>query len=108
MSDDKKKVILCSTDSGQYEIPLRAVAEHRADYYACEVDGHKKGSADWQKEIDYAVEDSYESIDWLLGNTNWEDWESVAVKINDEIKMTGDSLEDGFWCDSENFEVVTK
>lgn len=41
------KVIKCNTPNGQFQIPLKLVAENRADYYAVEVDGNEKGSQEW-------------------------------------------------------------
>ena len=38
------KVIIIDTPKGQLQ--LQKVAEHRADYYACEVDRHEKNSPD--------------------------------------------------------------
>ena len=67
------KVILINTPKGQFHLPLQIVAEHRADYYACEVDKHEKNSPEWQEEVDYAMKDSFEGIDWLINNTNWDE-----------------------------------
>jgi len=96
------KVILCSTPTGQYHIPLQNVAEHRADYYVCEVDGNEKGSDEWKEEVEWVMEDKFEGIDWLINNTNWSDWTDVATKVNDKVKVT----DDDFWCSSDGFEIV--
>ena len=96
------KVIKFNTPKGQFTIPLKNVAEHRADYYAVEVDGHEKGSVEYKEEVDWVMNDDFEAIDWLLNNTDFEDWESVTEKINDKINVT----EDDFWCDSDNFEII--
>lgn len=93
--------IICNTPKGQYSIPLRKVAEHRADYYACEVDGHEKNSTEWQKEVDLVMEDDYEGIDWILNNSDWEDWKGISTKINDDVNVT----DDDFWTCSGDFEI---
>lgn len=95
------KMIRCNTPKGIYLIPLLPVAENRADYYSVIVDGNKKGSKEWQDEVDYAMNDSYEAIDWLLNNTDWEDWKDMAIKLNDNINVTHDD----FWTDSSDFEI---
>jgi hypothetical protein len=96
------KVIKCNTPNGQFQIPLKLVAENRADYYAVEVDGNKKGSQEWQDEVDWVMKDDFEGIDWLINNTNWEDWQDLATKLNDKVKVT----DDDFWCSSDGFEIV--
>ena len=96
------KVIKCNTPNGQFQIPLKLVAENRADYYSVEVDGNEKGSQEWQEEVDWVMEDDFEGIDWLLNNTNWEDWQDSATKLNDKVKVTNDD----FWCSSDDFEIV--
>lgn len=96
------KVIKCNTSKGQFYIPLQQVAEHRADYYVCEVNGNEKGSIQWEEEVNWVIEDDFEGVDWLLNNTDWEDWKGIAVKINDKVKVT----DDDFWCDSDDFDIV--
>jgi hypothetical protein len=95
------RVIICNTPKGQFQIPIRPVAEHRADYYACEVDGYEKGSEKWEEEVQYAINDSYEAIDWILNETDWENWKNIAIKINDNVNVTDDS----FWASSDDFEI---
>ena len=82
------KYILCDTPKGQYKIPLKAVAEHRANHYAIEIDGHTKDSLEYKNEVLYCMTDGFEGIDWILNNTNWEDWEDIAVKVNDSVNVT--------------------
>lgn len=95
------KVIIVDTPKGQYSISLREVAKHRADYYACEVDGHEKHSKEWDEEVEYVMSDDYEGIDWILNNTDWSDWEGTATKLNDKVEVT----DDDFWTSSENFTI---
>jgi hypothetical protein len=95
------KQIRFNTPKGQFEIPLQKVAEHRADYYAGE-DGHEKGGPEWQDEVSWVMEDDFEGIDWLINNTNFEDWEGIAVKVNDKVNVTDDDT----WTSSDDFEIV--
>lgn len=96
------KVILIDTPKGQFVLPLRKIAEHRADYYACEVDGHEKNSYEWQEEVEWVMKDDFEAIDWILNNTNWDEWEGVALKATSKINVA----EDDFWSSSDNFEIM--
>lgn len=95
------KVIICSTPGGQYKIPLQLVAEHRARYYS-EVDSFEVNSDGWNDEVNLIMEDDFEGIDWLLNNTNWSDWKSVAVKVNNKVMVT----DEDFWYDSNGFEII--
>ncbi len=95
------KVIICNTPKGQYTIPLLNVAQNRADYYA-EKDGFTKDSQEYQEEIDFVMTDNYEGIDWLLNNTDWENWQNIATKINDKFKVT----DDDFWTSSDDFYIT--
>ncbi len=93
--------IIVDTPKGQYSIPLREVAKHRADYYATEIDGHAKHSPEWDKEVEWVMSDTYEAIDWILNNSDWEDWKGIATKINDEVNVT----DSDFWTSSEQMEI---
>lgn len=95
------KVIVINTPNGQYSLPLLKVAEDRAEYYA-DNDGFEVDSMEWDDEIDFIMEDDFEGIDWLINNTNFEDWEPVLTKISDEIK----TYDEDFWFDSDNFEIL--
>ena len=96
------KVIQINTPKGQVQMPLRPVAEHRANYYSCEVDEEEKNSKAWNDEVDFLMNDSYEAIDWLINNTDWIDWKDQVTKINDKVKV----IDDDFWTNSEDFEII--
>lgn len=100
-----KKVIRFNTPTGQYEIPLLKVAENRAQYYA-DQENFNSDSQEWDDEISLVMEDDFEGIDWLINNTDFEDWEDIgiAVKINDDEKIS----EEDFWTSSDGFEIVVK
>ncbi len=97
----KEKNIVINTPTGQYHIPLILVAEHRADYYICQRDGKPRGCAEWKREVSWVLDDPYEGIDWILNNTSWADWESLAVKINDKVLVN----ESDFWTSSDGFTI---
>jgi hypothetical protein len=92
------KVIKMNTPDGQYTLPLQKVAEHRANEY---YDGKLKSQL-WKEEVDFVMDDDFEGIDWLVNNTNYEDWEDETTKINSDVKVTMDD----FWCSSEDFEIT--
>jgi hypothetical protein len=64
-----------------YEVPAKYIAEARADYYACHVDGFEKGSKEWQQEYEYSF-DHYELNDWFYNNMNFEDIQEHAIKLD--------------------------
>lgn len=93
---EKQKFIKTPTPKGVFIIPLKAVAENRASEY------EMRGSEDWNEEVEYVMDDSFEGIDWLLNNTEYEDWESIAKKHSDEILVT----DEDFWTSSDDFEII--
>ena len=93
---EKQLHILVDTPKGQFKFPACLVAEQRADYYSCHVDGNEKGSEEWQEEVDFAMKDTSEIKDWLWNSTDWEDWEPHASKVGN-CRV---SDEDGWWSNS--------
>ena len=92
------KVITINTPEGQYQINLQTVAEDRAEYYS-ERDEFERDSMEWKDEIDYVLGDTFEGIDWIINNSDWEDWEPIAKKVSDDIK----TVDEDFWFD---FEII--
>lgn len=90
------KVIKFDTPKGQFQIPLKLVAEHRAESY------HPKDDVGFKEEVDFVMNDDFEGIDWLINNTDFDEWTESAIKLNDDINVT----EDDFWCSSDGFEIV--
>lgn len=82
------KIIEINTPWGQYGIPLQLIAEKRADYYACEVDGFARESPDWYAEVQVAIHDTYEAIDWFINNEDWDDWKDEAIKLSNKVLVT--------------------
>lgn len=54
-------------------VPFNVLAEKRADYYACIVDGHEKYSDEWDEEYRFSLGDEYETLDYARGSLNLED-----------------------------------
>ena len=96
------KVIRINTPEGQFEIDLETVAEDRAEYYA-EKNNHSEDSMEWMEDVETVMDCNYEGIDWIINNSEWEDWEPLANKINDEVH---DLTDEDFWSSSDNFEIT--
>ena len=96
------KAVKFKTPKGDHYILAKEIAENRADYYAVEKDGHEKGSKEYEEEVLFALNDDFECIDWLLNNSNFEDWKDYAVKMNDKVGVS----EDDFWTSSDDFEMI--
>lgn len=91
------KIIIIDTPKGRYTLPLKLVAENRADYY------YSKGTEDYKEEVEFVMEDDFEGIDWLLNNTNYEDWGKSLTKLNDDVNVT----DEDFWSSSDGFEITS-
>lgn len=89
------KILIIDTPKGQYSLPLQLVAEHKADNYG------KQGSEEWNDEVKYVMDDDFEGIDWLLNNSDWDEWKDKATKINDKVNVT----DEDFWTSSDNVEI---
>jgi hypothetical protein len=96
------KVIKFTTTEGQYGIPLELVAEDRANYYIVEVEKNIKDSNEFRQEVAWVMDDDYEGIDWLINNSDWDDWKSKAILLNQKKKTS----DDDFWYSSDNFEII--
>jgi len=70
------KYIKLSMENGEiYGIALKYIAKHRANYYESPL------TEAWKKEVDYVMTDSYEGIDWLQNNMNWEDIKDIVFTL---------------------------
>lgn len=90
------KVILAKTPWGEYHIPLKYIAEKRADYYA------PKGSDDWKEEVEHAMTDDYDAIDWLVCDMEWDDVKEIATKVSEKVLVD----EDDFWSSTDDFDII--
>ena len=98
------KVIRINTPEGQYDLPLKPIAEDRANYYVCSRQHLSKDSKEWKDEVEFAMNDDFEAIDWLINNYDWCDWSYNAVKVNSDVNVT----DEDFWTSSEDFEIISK
>lgn len=78
-----KVIKLTFEDGTNWIIPLKFVAEIRADYYLA----NKKdfNIKDYNEEIKYIMNSDYEGIDWLQNNMNFKDFENVLRIIKPDI-----------------------
>lgn len=81
----ENKYITYWSENRQFGIPAILIAEHRADYYAVDVDRHEKGSQGWKEEVDYALNDDYELKDWLLNNCDPKDFWKDTVLLHERF-----------------------
>ena len=83
MSTKKKYLIVRFSNGIEYCIPLSFIALHRAKYYV-QQDINKGDLKKEDKEssianeINFALNDLYECIDWACNNMDWNDVEDVA------------------------------
>lgn len=84
----------------KYRIPLRAIAESYADYYG-RIDGFNRSSDEWKRGVEFVMNERFIGIDWLLNNSNFEDWEDVIITLPINNKNNSD-----FWSDSDNFKII--
>ena len=73
-------------------IPLEFIAKHRADYYK-QKDGDE---ADYQGEIDFVMNDTYEGIDWIKNNMDYKDFENEIIVEDFKNSVDVD------WCNAES------
>jgi len=58
-----------------WHVPLKFVAENRADHYADDPDSTR------DEEISFVMEDNYEGLDWFLNNMNFSDVRHVSKLV---------------------------
>ena len=69
------KVLIVHFEGGKsFSIPAEFVAMNRADYY-CQVDP----TANFTEEMEYALADEFELVEWAQNNLDWVDVEDVAM-----------------------------
>ena len=69
------KVIEINDEGFVWHVPLLAVAEHRARYYADDPD------TTFDEEVEYVMGDDYEGIDWFANNMDFSDIANVATLV---------------------------
>jgi hypothetical protein len=81
---EEKKIIIKFHKGITYEIPAVIIAESRANYYACIVDGYDSDSQEYLDEVNHALNDEFELFDWIENNMNWNDLKPYAIKIKED------------------------
>ncbi len=68
------KVIKIKTNKNTSGLELIRVAEDRAQHYS-EIYNYRMGSMEWDETVKEVMDDDYLGIEWLIDNTDLEDWE---------------------------------
>ena len=77
------------SDDSQWKIPAQFIAEQRAEYYAlrdCEKNKSLNYQTVFEDEIEYALTDEDEILDWASNNMNWSDVKDIAVELPSKKK----------------------
>ena len=97
------KKITFENSSYTFVLSLEKVAENRAKYYAGR--DYEKWTKDYndvyKEEMDYIIDDEYEGIDWLLNNTDPDDfkWFIQSARKESDNKISNN------WNDFEWFDI---
>ena len=73
-------------DNSKWDVEAVIIANSRAAYYAQKDSGVTEGreyDKIYKDEMEYALSDSDELIDWAENNMNWEDVQRYAHKVKD-------------------------
>ena len=84
-----KYLIVTMSDNSQWKIPAQYIAELRAKYYAtsdCEKDKSLVYSNVFKEEVEYALTDTCEIVDWASNNMNWSDVKDIAWELPSKKK----------------------
>ena len=77
-----EKILRVKFSNGdEFGIPVRVIAENRADYYA-DIDGYDKESNEWEQEVQNAINSEYDIEDWAANNMNWSELEPYAEPLD--------------------------
>ncbi len=73
-----------------YDVPAEFIARQRAEYY-------EEEEKEIQSEIDFALNNEYEIIDWASNNMDWKDVKEVAQKVENTEKSDLETM----WTNAE-------
>jgi hypothetical protein len=88
-------------DGSKWDVPVSAIANHRAEHYKNEFDGDLQRSLDEDTTPLFEF-DHYEIEDWASNNMNWSDVERVAT-----LAVTGEIDYEKGWVNGGK-EVISK
>jgi hypothetical protein len=95
-------VIHICTPGGEYIILVSDAAKARSiDVVNKMVDlGPIRSIAEEMKVLLDGLENPSKVIFWMMGNTEWSEWQAIAKRVGDK------TCSEGFWTDDENFKIV--
>ena len=99
-----QKLIKFHTSEGVYSLPAILVAQNRANYFSLVVKGHRQYSEEYEEEVNFALDNEFELLDWLINYTIFEDWKDKATKTEEISCVSVDDL--SFWSNVDNFEFI--
>ena len=90
-----KQLIIKFPNGDEFAVSAQYVATIRARYYA-QIDFDAGDVPDLEAaikaEVEYAMTDTFEIIDWIGNQMNWKDIKDVATRVADETKPDYDAL----------------
>ncbi len=86
-----KHFFITFSNNETWKVPIDVIAENRADYYACKVDGYEQGSDGWDEEVQAGLNDCKELEDWMSNNMDWENIKAHAILEISEEEYNYDS-----------------
>ena len=98
MSIENKFLMVTMPDRSKWKVPVRIIAEHRANYYAQKEHVSLEQSLKFDT-IPLFKEDEYEVEDWASNNMDWVDVEKYAIRIKDK-GLSSEDLQEG-WVNGE-------
>ena len=101
--DSIPKYITFEVKGKKYGIPLSFAAKKRAEYYA-QLDVDRGDANDFEaavkREFEFAMEDSYEAVDYMRGNMSFSDLKNYTVLLKENT-----STVESEWNNIEDFDV---
>ncbi len=74
-----RQIEITMADGSVWHVDALKIAETRADYYACKVDGEVRGGKEWLAEVAHGLADDDDAIDYMQNNMDWSDLGAVMV-----------------------------
>ena len=96
--DNKYRVTM--PDGSTWEVPVRLIAENRAEYYVKEFGGDIENSLKIGT-LPLFEEDDYEIANWAKGNMDWSDVKEYAIQVK---SLEDPDFQEG-WVNG-NYEIV--
>lgn len=94
-----KKLRVTMPDGSKWDVPVRVIAENRAQYYV-DIGEFVALNESLDETTELFESDDYEIDDWAANNMNWDDVKDKAV----QVQVCSVDYQEG-WCNGEK-EVV--